>query len=145
MCNGWQRKGLALLASILVLVGTSGCMVDDETHYYNSVYFPNVVFWIEGNVQDHEKNPLEGIRIITKWCFDDIDPVTADTTYTNKAGDYISTDVAYTDSMRVVVEDPAGVYTSDSIDLHLEYMQRALNSVIVEIYGSTLNLVLEEK
>ena len=123
MKNCLLIKSRLLLCALLVLVGSSSCMVEplgelpQNTDKHDG---PRVYFCIQGTVFQGSSQVASDVRVITKYCFDDIGAVPADTTYTDGMGQFISYGVAYSDSMRVVAEDMTGKLAPDSVDLRLE-------------------------
>ena len=116
-----------LLCALLVLVGSSSCTVEpleDTNDYLNPEFDPDnpsrVYFRIQGTIFQEASKTLRNARVITKYCFDDIGAVPADTTYSDGLGQFCSYGVAYSDSMRVVAEDTSGTLAPDSVDLRLE-------------------------
>ena len=128
MKNNCLLIGLRLLlCALLVLVGSSSCTVEsfeDPNEYLNPEFDPDnpsrVYFRIQGTIFQEESKTLRNARVITKYCFDDIGAVPADTTYSDGLGQFCSYGVAYSDSMRVVAEDTSGTLAPDSVDLRLE-------------------------
>ena len=110
-----------LLCALLVLVGSSSCAVGPlEDFNADDPKEPRVYFCIQGTVFHGSAQVASDVRVITKYCFDDIGAVPADTTYTDSMGQFCSYGIAYTDSMRVVAEDMSGAFAPDSVDMRLE-------------------------
>ncbi|MBP5680829.1 MAG: hypothetical protein J6X31_07255 [Bacteroidales bacterium] len=128
-----------LLCALLVLVGSSSCMVEPlEEMNADPPKGPRVYFFLQGTVFQGEGREASDVRVITKYCFDDIGAVPADTTYTDSMGQFSSYGIAYSDSMRVVAEDMTGTFAPDSVDLRLQ-----LNIVNYKDYENLSSYIYE--
>ncbi len=118
------RRFCLLFGYVILLVSCSSCADDD----FDAIgHFPVdddlVYFHIQGTVSSGGTTALGDVRVVTKFCFDDIGAVAADTVYTDGNGQFESYGIAYSDSMRVVADGFAMGSASDSVDIRLQLVQ----------------------
>lgn len=108
-----------LLSMVLVLLGFSSCesLVDPGEEMYGT---PHADFEIKGAVMSDDGVPVSEAEIVMKYP-DAVYPI-AEPIYTDENGVY---GAMYSDwttgKVRIVCNDPAGVYESDSTDITLKF------------------------
>ena len=117
-----------LLSSVLALLGFSSCEGIDGPGDYPCLYgTPYTHFDVKGTVQNADGQVLNGVNVTVKSVYKgegveypqqiDIVETGADGKY-KSFGSWSGFNERYT--LRVVVDDPSGVYESDSTDVKLD-------------------------
>lgn len=118
------RRFCLLFGYVILLVSSSSCAdYDSDDIGLSPVDDDLVYFHIQGTVSSGGTTVLGDVRVVTKFCFDDIGAVAADTVYTDGNGQFESYGIAYSDSMRVVADGSAMGSASDSVDIRLHLVQ----------------------
>ena len=141
-----------LLSAVLVLLGYSCCPenAEDEPMEYGC---PFAYYNVEGAVLDSEGKALKDIRIMHKFIpVADDDHLWAyplDTLQTDAEGKYKieGSNWHYTllDSLRVIAEDPSGVYATDSVDVELTLTKKKAGSWCRGTLEGQANITLQPK
>mgnify|MGYP003310211746 CR=1 FL=1 len=123
------RKLNLLLGGVLSLLGFSSCgdVINGLDDPFNGVCLygsPYAMYDVKGAVLNTEGKKLEGMKVTVKQvCQDDVWYMSCplDTLRTDNKGEYESNKrwSGYNETMRIVVEDPNGVYAADSADVVL--------------------------
>lgn len=114
----------ALMSGVLALLGFSGCSSDGPMDMYGTPYGE---FKVSGLVKDSSGTPLANARIIVrKYKRADTkdyhyEPGASDTVMTDSKGRYSDVGQIVEKEIRVVCEDPSGVYAPDSTDVKLQF------------------------
>jgi len=118
----WLTACNQMLSGVLALMGFASCMGGEAPAEYG---MPYAKYEIKGKVQNGKKQPLKGMRMVVK----ENPPAMSshysdrkDTVYTESTGEYAFKDEDAWPRMgyRIVCEDPAGVYKSDSVDVEMK-------------------------
>lgn len=110
-----------ILAGTLSVLGFVGC---DGSGGNEDMYgCPTVDFQVKGTVVSEDAGPLEGIRVVVRTAWDNVD-YNADTVYTNAKGEFKSHELSSVaiDQQKVYFDDVdgennGGIFKSDSIAL----------------------------
>lgn len=121
--NKWMTR---LLSSALVALGFTACDDENDPEDYPVEYgTPTVDYRVKGTVTDDTGNPIENIRVIIRYKWDNTpNPYMDDTVYTDKQGEFanemnttggIGKQKVYFDD--IDGEANGGTFQSDSTDL----------------------------
>jgi len=148
--NRWLiGKVNLLLGGLLTLLGFSSCgsKAFNEECLYGQPY---AKYSIKGAVLNDEARPLEGMKVTLKEVvqkdsleFFDIHPDVA----TSSQGKYElkgSVDI-YDATMRVIVDDPSGVYATDSTDVKPTLSKDGAGDWCIGTYEGEANFSLRKK
>lgn len=110
-----------ILAGTLSVLGFVGC---DGSGGNEDMYgCPTVDFQVKGTVVSEDAGPLEGIRVVVRTAWDNVD-YNADTVYTDAKGEFKSHELSSVaiDQQKVYFDDVdgennGGIFKSDSIAL----------------------------
>lgn len=115
-----------VLASVLTMLGLSGCDAFNEVDLYGSPY---AKYDVKGTIINEEGEQLEGMKVTPKeiHTYDGLEGYYAyelESTSTDSKGQYHASGTwtghyPYSINLRIVIEDPQHVYATDSVDVTL--------------------------
>lgn len=115
-----------VLASVLTMLGLSGCDAFNEVDLYGSPY---AKYDVKGTILNEEGEQLEGMKVTPKeiHTYDGLEGYYAyelESTNTDSKGQYHASGnwtghYPFSVNLRIVVEDPQHVYATDSVDVTL--------------------------
>lgn len=117
----WLRISNRLLSGAMALLGFSACGSNGD--YPIEYGMPHADYEIKGSVTDEAGTRLSGMRIITKTLIGEVgdQPYLRDTVATDAAGAFVleKKDETSEGRYRVICEDPAGNYQTDSTEVKM--------------------------
>lgn len=106
-----------LLSGFLVLLGFSSCTREGSEEYG----MPYAKYEIKGKVTNEQKETIPKAQVIVKQLDSSGKSFyRADTLNVNGSGEYQYLTEGFTESYRVIAEEPSGVYKADSTDVKME-------------------------
>ncbi len=106
-----------LLSGVLVLLGFSSCTREGSEEYG----MPYAKYEIKGKVTNEQKETISKAQVIVKQLDSSGKSFyRADTLNVNGSGEYQYLTEGFTESYRVIAEEPSGVYKADSTDVKME-------------------------
>lgn len=117
----WLAACNQMLSGVLALLGFASYAGGETPEEYGAPY---AGYRIRGKVRNGQWQPLKGMRVIVEenppaagGCC----PGRKETVYTKDTGEYAFKDgYAWPETgYRIICEDPAGVYESDSVDIEM--------------------------
>ncbi len=138
-----KRKTLSFinrcLAAVMALLGFQACGGSNQLVMYGT---PSADLEVKGKVTNTKQEPLKDIQVV-------VNPIGnwKDTLYTNENGEYHWSIQRYrpTDSATVVVNDTAGLYTSDSTKVAYQYDRTKADDWYEGIATAEADFELKEK